>query len=439
MKFFSLSRLAAWYVTALITLASSVVTLSFTITLDPSFGSSGKMTVEFSNVGERHSLARSAFRQQSGRMVLFGNYTIGGVSNYAWAGIDQLGGVDSSFGTNGTILETSSLPVETVQEIKLLPDGKFLRLGMTYETNVPSLVRFGQNGIRDESFVSNIHNNSSHTVYPENFAIRSDGKINVLVRDQTSGGFYLARLNSDGSRDVLFGSNGIQEINLRRLAGAYISDIYVSSDGGILIGGGVTRPVLGPGVDNPTWDTAWVARFDENGFFDRRYGNQGIARLRLEPAFMIRDMIVYSDGSVLLVGDSRTVSNESRALMVRFNSRGRYDVGFGSNGIVTRKINPAPNSNDFPVAAAITKSGEIVLAGTTFENGFGPSYFLVGRFSASGDLVDHTKTQFTNGLSADATDLVYQPDGKVVVAGYARNPIPKANGNLFAIARYVFN
>ena len=113
-------------------------------------------------------------------------------------------------------------------------------------------------------------------------------------------------------------------------------------------------------------------------------------------------------------------------------AEGDLDTSFGAGGKTTTAI---LSGNDFASDVAIQSDGKIVVAGTT-KNGTRNVFALV-RYKADGTLdtsFDSNGKVFTDVGTGDAygNSVAIQPDGKIVVAGYARNG---SNGDI-ALVRY---
>lgn len=404
------------------------------ITLDQTFGSGGKLTVDFSNTAPRSSEAFWGFQQPSGRVVLAGNHGDPGpiVTNSAFAmcGLSQFGNLDMGFGTDGRTLEWNSF--YNAEDMKMLPDGKLLRLGsvFSFPSSSPTLVRLNSNGSTDSGFSADLTLGNDHT-RPYKIAARLDGKIYVLLGSFSGNGYSLVRLNSNGSRDATFGTNGVQPLNLNRLFGFGISGMHVLENGRLLMGGFLQT------VPAPTGsDVVWIARFDEHGYLDRSFGSQGIVRRQFPTNVNVAKIIVQPDGKYLAIGTSRVGSTESKILIARFTSRGRPDTGFGSNGIVITNVSSEPGTLDAGHSGVLMNDGRIIVVGIAQPPMSTVNNFLVARFSVSGEFENSIAIQFSNGLSSYAFDAVTQTDGKLLVTGFTRNSDATANGNLFAVARF---
>jgi uncharacterized delta-60 repeat protein len=165
-----------------------------------------------------------------------------------------------------------------------------------------------------------------------------------------------------------------------------------------------------------------------NGSLDSTFGSNGKATFPIEPA---KSLALQSDGKLVIVG-GMTLS--------RYNPDGKADTAFGAGGKVTIVANGGPL--DAMEGVAVQSDGKIVVAGHT---SIPPSIFddfVVARFNPDGSKDTSfgtggmTITDFA-GLTDQAHALAIQPDGKIVVAGFAtRGTVTFADAD-FAVVRYL--
>ncbi|MBA0883383.1 HYR domain-containing protein [Flavobacterium undicola] len=186
--------------------------------------------------------------QPDGRLIVGGNF-----KNYQGASQNYLirlnpdGTKDTSFNI-GTGFG-SQYTLGTIQTIVLQPDGKILVGGQFkyYQGNSNNyLIRLNSDGSKDTSF--NIGTGFDYYIY--SIVLQEDGKIIV------AGGFVrfqeiytydrLARLNSDGSKDLSFNVGALFTLNFLEefiYSGDYIPAVYslnLQPDGKLIVGGGFT-------------------------------------------------------------------------------------------------------------------------------------------------------------------------------------------------------
>jgi uncharacterized delta-60 repeat protein len=163
------------------------------------------------------------------------------------------------------------------------------------------------------------------------------------------------------------------------------------------------------------------------GDLDMTFGTGGKQTLNLGGTDRATDVLVMSDGRLLVVGSTAaTDAGHNDFAIGRFTASGAPDTSFNSSGHVTRGT---PGVNDIGGGVVVQADGRIVVAGYG-----GPSQdFIAKRLNANGT-VDGT---FAGGTGTSDIDfggaetmsaMVAQPDGKLVLVG-------GTGGGDFAIVR----
>jgi uncharacterized delta-60 repeat protein len=173
--------------------------------------------------------------------IYAGGYCNDGDEKFCLARFNSNGSLDTSFGSSGKVIQDISSGHDRAYAMVLQSDGKILLGGYCNHGGEKfCLARFNSNGTLDTSFGTNgkvIQDISSGNDRAYAMVLQSDGKI-LLGGYCNHGGekFCLARFNSNGTLDTSFGTNGkvIQDIssgNDRARA------MVLQSDGKILLGG----------------------------------------------------------------------------------------------------------------------------------------------------------------------------------------------------------
>jgi uncharacterized delta-60 repeat protein len=158
------------------------------------------------------------------------------------------------------------------------------------------------------------------------------------------------------------------------------------------------------------------------GDLDPSFGNGGVVITDLGGDDRAHDVVVQTDGKIVAAG-----SSSGDIAVTRYAANGALDPTFGGDGTVTTDLGAA-----FAVASGVVRQpdGKIVVAG------FAGGDFLVIRYEPGGAL-DRTfgsggivQTDFGGFDSASAVALM--PDGRLVAAGLATTQ----TGSVIAIARY---
>lgn len=172
-----------------------------------------------------------------------------------------------------------------------------------------------------------------------------------------------------------------------------------------------------------------------SGILDSGFGNAGVKVFSLGSlADSARAVALQPDGKILVAGSATAgpVGNDDFTV-VRLQPDGSFDTGFGGSGRVTL---PVLATLDRAVAMALQADGKILLAG--FARGGGLDATAVVRLQPDGSVDPEFgslgRVVSEIGVSdSRAQAVAVQPDGGILVAGWARN---EANRDVF-VARYL--
>ncbi len=200
--------------------------------------------------------------------------------------------------------------------------------------------------------------------------------------------------------------------------------------------------VIQPGGDivtagwhaTPAGNDFALTRHDPAGRLDRSFGTNGVVTTDLGGADdEAYDAAPLSDGGIVVVGRTDAAGVQRTDFGVaRYRADGTLDHGFGASGIVKTDI---PGGGGQANAVAVQPDGRIVVAGFATRAGIDGDFAVV-RYNPDGTLDPSFGTGgvVTTDLGTrgdDARAVVIQPDGRIVVAGSA--------GEDIALARYLPN
>ncbi|WP_235610489.1 NPCBM/NEW2 domain-containing protein [Deinococcus aerius] len=262
-------------------------------------------------------------------------------------------------------------------------------------------------------------------------ARQPDGK--VVVVGQSGNNFAAARYNPDLTLDTGFGTGGkvITDLGSLGLEAAYA--VAVQGDGRIVAAGTTVQPVP---EGTPSSNDLAVVRYNANGTLDSTFGTGGVVVQRFDPPSdysvdEARAVAVQPDGRIVIAGKADASGGGRSRLLMRLNANGAPDTTFAGSGLIRGDIYSIFND------VALEPDGDIVVVGYEgryFGNG------VVQRYGPGGALQDETQLQFTADLFGNQnvlSDVLVQPDGKILVGGAAYTP--PANGgtglNEYAFAR----
>lgn len=146
------------------------------------------------------------------------------------------------------------------------------------------------------------------------------------------------------------------------------------------------------------------------------------------------DVVIQPDGKIVVGGYSSTAMGADFAA-ARYNADGTLDNTFSGNGKVSVDFD---DDWDYGLSLVLQTDGKIVLGGYRYE--INTDYdFALARFNSDGNL-DNTysgdgKTTTDFGFMTDyISEIILQPDGKIVAAGFGMSDVTYFED--FCLARY---
>lgn len=401
------------------------------VTLDSSFGTNGKVVTATGNLTEAFSLVL----QPDGKIVVAGLSDDGFDQDFLVLRYNSNGTLDTSFSSDGQVVTDIDFATDDIgQSVTLQADGKILVGGRSFigPDDDFAIARYNSDGSLDTSFGSN------GTVLT-NFDIGFEDDEITSIRVQTDGkivaagsasidfddDFALARYNSDGSLDSSFGQGGTTTIDF---AGDDddASDLLIQADGKLLL--------IGDAADGFGDRDFALARLNADGTLDSTFGTGGQVTTDLGGLDDIAlSAVVQADGKIVVVG-STDVNFDDDFALVRYNSNGTLDTSFGNGGKV---ITDFADFDDNAVSVHLQPNGKIIVTGTV--GNANDSDFGIARYNADGTLDTSFGTNGTLitdfGKGEVATESILQ-DGKLTIVGFSG---PDPFDNDVALARYVLN
>jgi uncharacterized delta-60 repeat protein len=376
--------------------------------LDPTFGTAGVVQTAIGSSATANAIAL----QPDGRILLAGSSYPGGLALARYA---PDGALDSSFGTGGVLTG----PVEvTALGVAVQEDGKIVVAGRFRDSDF-ALVRYTADGILDTSF-----GQDGVVIGPpgqaESLAIQPNGMIVVAGFDSDPdradlNAFTLARFESNGTPDLGFGSNGVVRTRIGLAASAFA--IALQPDGKIVAAGGSIPDVT------PPYTAMTLARYLPNGRLDQTFGSDGVVSTPIGAGFSgASDVALQPDGRIVATGNT-----DNDFAVARYEPDGSLDTTFGDHGSTTTQTGPS----SYATAVALEADGSIVVAGSADET------FALTRYHSDGELDPRFGyggvATNTIGLHGGASAMAIQPDGRILVGGWASDETTTR----FVLVRYL--
>jgi uncharacterized delta-60 repeat protein len=401
--------------------------------LDPSFGSGGKVTTDFSG---GFDAAGPLVIQPGGLLLVAGVATSGsGNSDFALARYHAVdGSLDATFGTGGKQTTDFSGGPDTATAV-LLTASRIVAVGLATKPVTGrdlALARYMSDGSLDSAWGNGGKVTTDTTGSTPNeilaLATQTDGKVVAAGTSAWTGrDFALARFQANGSLDSTFGSGGVVLTDFTGNADAAYA-VLIQPDGGIVAGGATL------GVDTSIYFGFGLTRYDTNGNLDATFGTGGKVVTSIQPPGAddeVRALALQGDGKIVASGFSiDAVTGVPKFALARYDTSGNLDPTFGTGGKVLTSFFGV---EDEARAIAIQADQKIVTAG--YATNAVPE-FALARYNTDGSL-DATfgtagivTTSFF-GNDDEANAVAIQPDQKIVVVGYAVSAAPE-----IALARY---
>lgn len=354
--------------------------------LDNSFGSNGIVNIDFNGGNDD---ASSVAIQSDGKIVIAGRAQNASNNNsdIAVIRLNSDGSPDNSFATTGKYqLDVDGYAFDYALDIALHTDGKIVLVAMagTDMFAKTAIIRLNTNGTLDNTF------DGDGIIKPFSFGsftlsslyavtIQSDGKI--LIGGSKNNNFAVARLNSDGSLDNIYGADGIYSSTTPVVSECKLE---LQNDGKLVAT-----------YSSASQNEVRMVRINSNGIEDAAFGVNGtvITQISSNTAYpeFSKGIVIQPDGKIIVAGSSYTTSFDSDYLVIRYNSDGSIDNSFGTsgNGIVTTSVEA--NDDDRGKVVKLQSDGKIVVAGSSC---IGSCDFVLLRYN---------NTSGTSGINNSST------------------------------------
>ncbi|MGH9826953.1 MAG: delta-60 repeat domain-containing protein, partial [Blastocatellia bacterium] len=358
-------------------------------TLDTSFGIGGKVTTDFFG---NTDIGSSVAIQPDGKILVGGNAKISfGNSDFALARYNSDGSLDPSFGSGGKVTTDFFGGVDESFAIALQSDGKIILAGHANMVNASNgdfaLVRYNMNGTLDSTFgnsgkVTTDFFNGADAAF--DVAIDGNGKIvaaGQAVAPSSGSDFAVVRYNANGALDTSFNHTGKVTTDF---SGAYDEALAmrIQSDGKIVAAGWTS---LGQDFSFHDSDDFALVRYNADGTLDTTFGTAGKVKTDFEHgADRIVDLAIQADGKLvgagLAIGPMADSSTAFVFALARYNTDGSLDTTFGNQGLTTTDFF---HDTDKAIAVSIQKDGNIVAVGSAGDPPLGSDFALARYIGAS--------------------------------------------------------
>jgi uncharacterized delta-60 repeat protein len=339
-----------------------------------------------------------------------------------------LTGNPAGFGGDGIMWTNFGFKLQKALAIALQPDGKIVAGGWVGDSEATSdfaLARYYSNGELDLSFHGDgkvVTSLGERTDILYGLTVQSDGKILAVGTS-----FYgpktrrlaVVRYKTDGALDASFHGDGIVTLNVGTTQMDTAYAVCVQPDGKIVIAGSALMRVVGTNSQVSQNDFALV-RLNADGSLDETFGDDG----KVITDFGFGVDVAYalglrSDGRIVLAGVATNGTDQDFAL-AQYQSDGALDRSFGDQGKVRTDFFA---DEDLIDSLTIQPDGKILVAGYATKSRVYNS--ALARYSDDGSLDDsfHGNGKLTFEVKGNdiARGVALQQDGRIVVGIYANH------------------
>ena len=239
----------------------------------------------------------------------------------------------------------------------------------------------------------------------------------------------VARLTTDGTLDPSFGTGGkfLTDLGAGTNDFPFVGTLALQPDGKIVIGGHMGNSV--------TQENRFlVARVNADGSgLDSSFGTGGEILTQLgtgtNPYSSVLGVAVQPDGKILAAGGAKDSLGNGALLVTRLDVGGTFDSSFGTAGKVLTQLGLGTTPSSGATALALQPDGKILIGGfATDTNNPQADAVLLARLNPDGMSVDSefgtggvlvTRLGQSSPVITNLATLALQPDGKIVVGGTA--------------------
>lgn len=350
------------------------------------------------------------------------------------------GELDASFDGDGVALTAGG---SFFRDVIIQPDGKAVVLGEATTSEGGSIWlirRYTTSGALDTTFGSGGETrpfgDNGGFYGPMDLALDAAGRViavGVGVQEvevvsgkgkhktttiELQAGAVAIRLETSGSLDTGFGTDGIVQLDIPDLGSVRARAVAVLASGRVVVAGagvlpGAKKKGRGGGSTTPNVVT-FITRLNANGATDSSFGTDGVSTNDVGDIHY-GAIGVQSDGGIVLGGDTDDDSLVNGWALQRYEANGAVDTSFGTVG--------TPGFSYWMSRLVIDDQDRIVVGGYALNTTLGDGDGVVVRYSASGSIdgsFGSSGVVFAN-LSVrneSRTGLCVQADGKILLGGY---------------------
>jgi uncharacterized delta-60 repeat protein len=410
--------------------------------LDNTFGTNGIVTTNFTS--NKDDEMKSLAVQSDGKIIAGGWTNSGANRDFALARYKTNGTLDSTFGTNGKVVQNLNKNDE-IHAVLIQADGKIIGVGFAHNVNnikQAAYFRFNSNGTADLNFGYN----GMTTVAASNFdnwmnaaVLQSDGKIIAVGAMSTANGYQMIceRITTTGGVDLTYNTTGWSVVGPATTNSEATSVLLMPNNQIVVCG-----TEKGTGNSNLR-----LVKLNNAGSVVNSFGTSGVSTASLSGFSLNANAICKSSNNDIIVAGHATDAAAKDWLMIsKFDSAGALVNTFGSTANAGFSLIDANGNNGVLFAVQEQSDKRIVAAGVADVNSGAKMDVLVTRVLENGTLDNGFGTNGFEQISTISTHydgascMLLMPDGKLLIGGYANLWLTGAASNNtedFMLMKYI--
>ena len=421
-------------------------------TLDSTFGTSGIVTNDVQTGSD--DVVYTIAIQADGKIILAGYSDDGSNKNAALLRLNTNGTLDTSFGTSGKVL--TDFITNRGDEIKTVKihslTGNIVVGGTSSLTSTNSqavIARYTSAGLLDTTFNTTgkvlLDDDSGSGTYfnvIEDLSIKSNGKISAVgwINQQGlqwSANYYGCRINSNGSMDTSFSTNGYIVTNGGFNADDKSFSMILNSDDSILYSGGGYLSTL-------EYDY-FLGLYDSTG-------STAVGKALFDYGSLVKDiaygMGIDSTGKIVLAGSNVTSITSSTFGIARVNANYTVDSTFGTAGKVTTTFGTNTTNESFDMT--IQSDDKIIAVGYSGNDfalaRYNGNTLSVNEFDLNNQITlypnpvkKQLNIELLNNQSNIDTYNIFDINGRIILNGNLSNGLNQINVENLSKGIYILN
>jgi uncharacterized delta-60 repeat protein len=427
--------------------ASTAASASPAGDIDPTFGTSGVVVLDYSDVhtfcavgcgSVPEGVLDEVVQPDGGVLALTPHIDEHSAYHVALTRTDASGTPDAGFGDAGLVVLAASDPnnASTVIDAGLaaVADGDtlvFWAEPMVTTGESINVARVGPDGALDTSYGdAGVAHVEVPDVYWVAVSATPDGRAVVAGTSSTGAAgavntIHVARFTASGTLDPGFGHDGTAAVTLPDLYPngrqnfGYAEDVVAHADGGVTV---LARGSSSPGAGA-------LVGFTPTGTPDQAYGPAGISYLdqasprpALTFLFTPRELALDSKGRLLVGGERQEyVAAGNSVVVFRFDAAARLDQTFGVEGMAKVDLSPVAAVHEYVAGLAVDPTDRVVIGG--YASSVEHQVSFAARFLEEGTLdpTFGTAGRTLAPMADEVTSVAVGPDGSVVLGGRAHH------------------